>query len=141
MVIMGSALLAAGCGSAPAPAPSSPPEIVQTAVAAAPRPPVAAQQPLPPGQVPGEVVGQWSGGEGKKTGEYLIIAADGRYARGRNADGVPYRQGVIVARGTRFVTVDVDGQQQAGTWGYTNAAGIEVLGVYFGGDYYSYARA
>jgi hypothetical protein len=39
------------------------------------------------------------------------------------------------------VTVDVDGQQQAGTWEYTNAAGIEVLGVYFGGDYYSYVRA
>jgi len=140
-MIMGIALLAAGCGSSSAAAPSSPPEIVQTAVAAAPRPPVAAQQSLPQGQVPGEVVGQWSGGEGKKTGEYLIITADGRYARGRNADGVPYREGVIVARGTRFVTVDVDGQQQAGTWEYTNAAGIEVLGVYFGGDYYSYARA
>jgi hypothetical protein len=104
------------------------------------RTPVAAPA-LPAGQVPQEVVGRWSGGPGDRTGEYLLITADGQYARGRNAAGGPYRRGVIVARGTRFVTYDVDGQQEAGTWEYTNAAGIEVLGVYFGSDYYSYAKA
>ena len=48
---------------------------------------------------------------------------------------------MIVASGAKFVTYDVGGGREAGSWDYTNAAGIEVLGVYFGADYYSYARA
>ena len=91
--------------------------------------------------MPREVVGRWSGGEGDKTGEYLVITADGKYARGRNADNSPYRIGVIVTRGSQFTTYDVDGRRETGSWEYTDAAGIEVLGVYFGSDYYSYAKA
>lgn len=119
----------------------TPPATRQARPAARPTARVAAAPALPSGSVPREVVGRWSGGEGDKTGEYLIITADGRYARGRNGVSEPYRLGVIVARGGRFVTYDVDGGREAGTWEYTNAAGIEVLGVYFGADYYSYARA
>lgn len=150
------AALAAGCGSTPsgtAAAPPvqnySPPAENYASPAENYSPPGQNEAPvvqndapaaLPAGQVPRQVVGRWSGGEGDQIGEYLIVTADGRYARGRNQSD-PYRAGVIVARGSRFVTYDVDGSQQAGTWEYTNAAGIEVLGVYFGGDYYSYARA
>lgn len=146
---------ATGCGaSATAPPPVVPlPTIASTtAPTAPPRPSISRQrQPeasgessprpsLPNGQVPDAVVGTWSGGAGGKTGEYLVIAPDGRYARGRNGSN-PYRQGVVVAKGSEFVTYDLDGRQESGQWEYTNAAGIEVLGVYFGGDYYSYARA
>ena len=94
---------------------------------------------LPAGQVPRQLVGRWSGGIGDRTGEYLIIAEDGSYARGRNGS-MPYRQGVIVSQGVNFMTFDTDGTQHVGQWDYTNAAGIEVLGVVFDGDYYSYAR-
>lgn len=94
---------------------------------------------LPVGRVPGQLVGRWSGGIGSRTGEYLIIAEDGSYARGRNGSA-PYSQGVIVSQGVNFMTYDTDGTQHVGQWDYTNAAGIEVLGVVFDGDYYSYAR-
>jgi hypothetical protein len=94
---------------------------------------------LPVGQVPRQLVGRWSGGIGDRTGEYLIIAEDGSYARGRNGS-MPYSQGVIVSQGVNFMTYDTDGTQHVGQWDYTNAAGIEVLSVVFDGDYYSYAR-
>jgi hypothetical protein len=48
--------------------------------------------------------------------------------------------GVIIASGQQFVTVAVNGAQQPGRWSYQNAAGIEVLGIYFGSHYYSYTR-
>jgi hypothetical protein len=148
------ALALAGCGSSASTSPSSvtPPAPVQIteSPAAAPAPatratPRSAAEPaaalaLPTGQVPRAAVGRWSGGENDTTGEYLLVTADGRYARGRNGQD-PYRMGVIVAQGNRFVTYDVDGQQEAGSWEYTNAAGIEVLGIWFGSSYYSYARA
>jgi hypothetical protein len=95
---------------------------------------------LPQGRVPEVTVGTWTGGEGSKTGEKLTIRPDGSYAR-IDRDGVVYRKGVIVAEDTDFVTYDLDGVREPGSWDYTNAAGIEVLGVYFGPYYYSYTRS
>jgi hypothetical protein len=94
---------------------------------------------LPAGQVPPVVVGRWSGGENNGTKEYLIIAQDGSYGRGKNGQ-YPYDMGVIIASGQQFVTVAVNGAQQPGRWSYQNAAGIEVLGIYLGSHYYSYTR-
>jgi hypothetical protein len=94
---------------------------------------------LPVGQVPPVVVGRWSGGENYGTKEYLIIAQDGSYARGKDGQ-YPYEAGVIISSGQRFVTVGADGSQHAGEWSYQNAAGIEVLGIYFDSHYYSYTR-
>lgn len=95
---------------------------------------------LPAGRVPDAVVGTWTGGSGAKTGEFLVIEADGSYARIDRRKEV-YRQGVIVMSGNELMTYDIDGRQEGGSWDYTNAAGIEVLAVYFGPDYYSYVRA
>src|SRR5829696_2526541 len=101
-------------------------------------PPAATTQPpqpppvrLPAGRVPSEAVGTWTGGEGAKTGEFLLIESAGSYTR-IDRNGQTYRQGVIVANGNEFVTYDADGRPESGSWSYTNAAGIEVLGVYFG---------
>jgi hypothetical protein len=164
LVVVGfSAVLLAGCGSnsgssspssystpttqAPTASSSEPGQVESTSNASAqrglvePEPSTRQQQVLrlPVGRVPGQLVGRWSGGIGDRTGEYLIIAEDGSYARGRNGS-MPYSQGVIVSQGVNFMTYDTDGTQHVGQWDYTNAAGIEVLGVVFDGDYYSYAR-
>jgi hypothetical protein len=109
----------------------------------APAPPPATEEPparLPAGSVPSVLVGDWTGGEGAKTGEYLRIAGDGSYRRGRNGFE-PFRGGVLVARGQGLVANDVDGSQQRAQWTYNESAGIEVLGLTFDdGSYYSYVR-
>lgn len=116
--------------------PAEVPPVVQSTLPPEPAPP----DTLPAGQVPEILVGTWTGGEGDATGESLRIGGDGSYAR-INRNGLTYREGVIVADDADFVTYDMDGQQETGSWTHTDAGGIEVLGVYFGPYYYSYTRS
>lgn len=139
-----------GPESAPVPEPTTaavprevpddgPDEVVPTEVVEQEAPPVDDVVALPQGQVPDVLVGEWSGGEGGASGEYLLVSPDGSYARGKDGSD-PYSVGVIVASGAEFTAFDIEGQQEPGQFEYTDAAGIEVLGVYFGQHYYSYVR-
>jgi hypothetical protein len=140
IIVSASASPSASAGSTPSvtkPLPPATSDVLQRTSEALESP---SHAQLPAGHVPDAVVGRWTGGAGAKTGEYLVIEPDGSYARINRRNEV-YRQGVIVMNGNDLVTYDTDGRQEMGSWDYTNAAGIEVLAVYFGPDYYSYVRA
>jgi hypothetical protein len=117
----------------------APSRVEETSATPAPPPP-STMIALPSGQVSDVVVGRWVGGEGDASDEVLAIGLDGTYVRA-DINGVPYREGVLVMSDDAFVAYDVDGQQESGSWTYTNSAGIEVLGMYFGPHYYSYVRS
>ncbi|MFC3385816.1 hypothetical protein [Couchioplanes azureus] len=119
--------------------------VVPTGTAEEPQPPPVVESTgavsLPEGDVPRTLVGDWTGGEGAKTGQFLVIASDGRYARTRAGSQEP-EEGVLVVQGSRMTFYLATGEEQTARYEYTNAAGIEVLGItYDAAGYYSYVRA
>lgn len=77
-------------GSGPVPHSTTAEELQATPMTVVPEPPKATTQAppspvqvqLPAGRVPPVLVGNWHGGVGAKTGEYLRISGDGFYERG-----------------------------------------------------------
>jgi hypothetical protein len=124
--------------------------VVSPGVATAPPAPTPASDPadpavapvsLPEGRVADVMVGRWSGGEGKSTGEYLLIDRVGHFARGKDGEQA-YSRGVIVAsRDGTMTAYDIDGGSLPGGWEYVDAGGgIEVLTLHFGSHPYAYVR-